>query len=256
MSDRKPKLHIIDINKLNSNKFLKNYDIIIDKNEKEENEYRNQGKYIYHNGKTYKLSKYPDDYGNLPEWTELRKEDLGYSYFEDGLIDYNTYVPINFKDWKIGETRFKSDYIKPLGKFSHTAYTLTDFFRKKDGAKFILEVPIVFSNTKLGGPNQHYTIFSSSNYSYGGSITYQYASGEKHTCKYHYDCAYPNSKLHLTPENEKNAFYMVQKGIKNEFEKNPITYFSMCGPCKMYMEELPIRYGKEWKYMNMVVCID
>ena len=255
MSDRKPKLHIIDINKLKSNKFLKNYDIIIDINE-EDSEYRNQGKYIYHNGKTHKLSSYPDDYGTLPQWTELRKEDLGYSYFEDGIIDYNSYVPINSKDWKIGETRFKSDYIKPLGKFSHTAYTLTDFFREKDGAHFTLEVPVVFSNTKRGGPNQHYTISSTSEHCYGGSITYQYACGEKHTCKYNFDCGNPISNLKLTQENEKNAFYMIQKGIKNEFEKNPITYFSMCGPCKMYIEELPIRYGKEWKYMNMVVCID
>lgn len=254
MLRKRPNLYVIDLNKLNSIKHLKNYDIIIDTNE-EELEYRNKGKYIYHNGKAHKLSVYPDDYGTLPQWVELRKEDLGYSYFEDNLIDNNTYVPINLKDWKIGETRFKDNNIKPLGKFSHTAYTLTDFFREKDGAKFTLEVPIVFSNTKRGGPNQHYIISSTSEHSYGGSITYQYACGEKHTCKYQFDCAYPTSKLYLTPEHKKNAFYFIQKGIKNEFEKNPITYFSMCGPCKMYMEELPIRYGKEWKYMNIVVCI-
>ena len=35
MSKRKPTLNIIDINKLNSINFLKNYDIIIDKNELE-----------------------------------------------------------------------------------------------------------------------------------------------------------------------------------------------------------------------------
>ena len=254
MLRKKPSLYVTNLDKLNSIKNLKNYDIIIDENA-EESEYRNNGKYIYHNGEAYKLSSYPDDYGTLPQWIELRKEDLGYSYFQDGLIDNNSYVPINFKDWKIGETRFKSDYIKPLGKLSHTAHTLTDFFRKKDGAIFTLEVPIVFSDTRRGGPNQHYTIYATSEHCYGGSITYQYASGEKYTCKYQFDCGYPNSNFKLTQENEKNAFYIIQKGIKNEFEKNPITYFSMCGPCKMYIEELPIRYGKEWKYMNMVVCL-
>ena len=139
MLRKKPSLYVTNLDKLNSIKNLKNYDIIIDENA-EESEYRNNGKYIYHNGEAYKLSSYPDDYGTLPQWIELRKEDLGYSYFQDGLIDNNSYVPINFKDWKIGETRFKSDYIKPLGKLSHTAHTLTDFFRKKDGAIFTLEV--------------------------------------------------------------------------------------------------------------------
>ena len=71
---------------------LQNYDVIVNTNQ---DEYENDGIYIYFEKNVYNLNDYPDDYGCLPEWVELRKEDLGYSYFSEDLISHNTLTPIN-----------------------------------------------------------------------------------------------------------------------------------------------------------------
>ena len=78
---------------------LRNFDIILNKNE---TGYRNAGVYIYKDNELYELSSYPDDYGSLPEWVDIRKEDCGHSYFSEGLIDNNTLVPFKTNEWKIG----------------------------------------------------------------------------------------------------------------------------------------------------------
>ena len=53
----------------------------------------NDGVYIYNDNKIFELSDSPDDYGSLPEWVEIRKEDYDHSYFSDYIIDHNTFVP-------------------------------------------------------------------------------------------------------------------------------------------------------------------
>ena len=70
---------------------FQDYDVIVNKNK---SGYRNEGVYIYYDNKIHTLSDCPDDYGSLPEWVELRKEDLGYSYFSDDLIYHNRYIQI------------------------------------------------------------------------------------------------------------------------------------------------------------------
>ena len=86
-----------------------------------EGQYRNEGAYIYYNGGLHMLSLCPDDYGNLPEWVVVRKEDCGYSYFDDGLIDHNSLVPFSPSVWTVGETKCYVEYSKIYPAFSpHT----------------------------------------------------------------------------------------------------------------------------------------
>ena len=65
---------------------LNNYDVVINENEAG---YRNNGVFIYKDNELYPLAGEPEDYGSLPEWVEIRKEDCGHSYFSDYLIDNN-----------------------------------------------------------------------------------------------------------------------------------------------------------------------
>lgn len=109
---------------------LRNYDIILNKNE---TGYRNSGVYIYKDNELHKLSNKPDDYGSLPEWVDIRKEDCGHSYFTDGLIDNNTLIPFKTDEWKI--TNFSTDKIK--------------LHREKDNATAIVKIPISMEKNNL-----------------------------------------------------------------------------------------------------------
>lgn len=104
---------------------LRNFDIILNKNENGYG-YRNACVYIYKNNELHELSPKPDDYGSLPEWVDIRKEDCGHSYFTDGLIDHNTLVPFKTHEWKI--KKVSTDKIQ--------------LHREKDNAKAAVKIPI------------------------------------------------------------------------------------------------------------------
>ena len=87
---------------------LQDYDTIV--NMKEEG-YRNNGVYIYYNKGIYNLSTYPDDYGSLPKWVKLQK-DLGWTYFNNYLIDHNYCTPFKTSEWKICDSYVKENDIK------------------------------------------------------------------------------------------------------------------------------------------------
>jgi hypothetical protein len=134
---------------------LNNYDIV--ENEIDGNYgYRNAGKYIYKDNGLYNLAVHIDDYGHLPDWVEVNKEDCGHSYFVESylnLIDHNTLIPFITNEWKIG----KSHVLDEDSELSFNgAYkiidVITELIRKKDGAKAELTVVIILSAPWLGGP--------------------------------------------------------------------------------------------------------
>jgi hypothetical protein len=70
---------------------------------------RNEGKYIYKDRALFHLATEPDDYGNLPEWVDTRKDDCGYSYFaEDAegrrMIDHRAWIPFRTREWEVVES--------------------------------------------------------------------------------------------------------------------------------------------------------
>lgn len=111
---------------------LRNFDMIYNTNETGYG-YRNAGVYIYKDNELHTLSPKPDDYGSLPEWVDIRKEDCGHSYFTDRLIDHNTLVPFKTHEWKIK-------------KVSTDKFQL---YRQKDDAKATVEIPISMEKNYL-----------------------------------------------------------------------------------------------------------
>ena len=238
---------------------FQDYDVIVNENEAG---YRNKGVYIYYDNKIHTLSDYPDDYGSLPEWVELRKEDLGYSYFSDYLIDHNRYIPIKTKEWDMGKTYVEEEYSEPFKFYYKVVSFYTEFHRKKDGAKFTLQVPITFGVKEVGGPIKHYKYTGSSCGNYEGSTRYEYYDGEKFELSYKYDTNYTNTTMVepysstkemfiVTKENIDSGIELVREKLKEYFEKDEVNYFECDRPCELGKDSLPVN----GKYMNLVVPI-
>ena len=161
---------------------INDYDIIINSNEAG---YRNSGVYIYYHDKVYELDYISyNDYGTLPAWIELRKEDCGYSYFEDRLVDsYAT--PLNLKEWYIMEGNVVNS--PPTFSFYYEEiYVEFKLYRIKDGAECTLVLPVLLSSKELGGPTESFTegVYKSVGL-YNKSITIKYiSSGRKLKLKY------------------------------------------------------------------------
>jgi hypothetical protein len=238
---------------------FQNYDVVVNENE---SGYRNEGVYIYCDNKIHNLSDYPDDYGCLPEWVELRKEDLGYSYFSDYLIDHNRYIPIKYSDWDMGKTYVEEEYYEPFKFYYKVVSFYTEFHRKKDGAKFTLQVPLVFGVGKLGGPIKHHKYIGGGCGNFESNTNYEYYDGEKFKLLYKYDNNYENKKMIepyqstkemfvVSKENIDNGIKLVREKLKEFFEKNKIIYFECDGPCELFINTLPIN----GKYMNLTLPI-
>lgn len=131
---------------------LNNYDIV--ENEIDGNYgYRNAGKYIYKDNGLYKLAVHIDDYGHLPDWVEVNKEDCGYSYFDTYLIDHNMLIPFKTTEWKIGKSHVSEEDSELSFNGAYKIIdVITELIRKKDGAKAELTVVIILSAPWLGGP--------------------------------------------------------------------------------------------------------
>ena len=238
---------------------FQDYDVIVNENK---SGYRNEGVYIYCDNKIHNLSDYPDDYGCLPEWVELRKEDLGYSYFSDYLIVHNRYIPIKYSDWEMGKTNVEEDYSEPFKFYYKVVSFYTEFHRKKDGAKFTFQVPLVFGVKKLGGPIKHHKYKSSSFYNYKESTRYEYYDGEKFELSYLYDTNYKNKTMvepynsmtemfSVSKENIDSGIELVREKLKEYLEKDEVNYLECDGSCEMGIDYLPIN----GKYMNLTLPI-
>ena len=238
---------------------FQNYDVVVNENK---SGYRNEGVYIYYDNKIHTLSDCPDDYGSLPEWVELRKEDLGYSYFSDYLIVHNRYIPIKYIDWEIGITNVEENYSEPFKFYCKEISFYTEFYRKKDGAKFTLEVPVVFGVKKIGGPIKHHKYKGCYMGNYKSIDRYEYYDGEKFELSYKYNTDYKKKSMiepynsmtemfSVSKENIVSATELVRETLKEYFEKDKVIYFECDSSCELYTDSLPINS----KYMNLTIAI-
>ena len=218
---------------------LQNYDTVI--NQKQAG-YRNNGVFIYYNNGLHPLSRYPDDYGSLPEWVETHKEDCGYSYFSDYLIDHNNCVPFKTSDWKIGPSN--TTEIKPF-KFSYTYVNVKTQLTRTDGAECTLVVPVMISAPWLGGPIDDIRSDGSYSSSEENIEKYTYRNGKKLELKFTYDEDYNpvftqplNSPVIIPLSTLKEAEKLVNDSLKTYFKKEKYVYFDANGPCLFNEENL------------------
>jgi hypothetical protein len=211
---------------------LQNYDTVIND---QEAGYRNHGVFIYYNNGLHPLSWYPDGYGSLPEWVETRKEDCGYSYFNDRLIDHNQFVPFKTSDWKIGSS--KTTKANPF-KNAYTHVEITTKLMRKDGAKCDLVVPVMISAPWLGGPTDDVREIGSSLSSKHYVDRFEYRNGDMLEIKYIYDKDFkpileqlPQSAVIIPPSALKKAEKLINDSLKAYFKANKYVYFNADGPC-------------------------
>ena len=124
---------------------LQDYDVII--NIKVAG-YRNNGVYIYYNKGIYNLSDRPDDYGSLPKWVKLQK-DLGWSYFNNYLIDHNYCTPFKTSEWEICDSYVKEDNIK----FPMYNCEIVTNIKRNDGVEATIISVVNISFPSMGGPS-------------------------------------------------------------------------------------------------------
>nr|QDY52344.1 hypothetical protein 6_56 [Mimiviridae sp. ChoanoV1] len=273
---RKPISHYLswendfESNSLKDIKDLQDYDVII--NEKQKG-YRNNGIYIYYDKNIYNLNDYPDDYGCLPEWVELRKEDLGHSYFSDELIYHNTFVPIIISEWKIIYVKIDSEKLQPFQYYYKRVEVEIEFHRERDGAKFTLHTPIIFSATKFNGPRDVYIYKSAQMRDSGGYMLFEYLNGENvkyffnYNNKYSLDkkmidaCSYGLTDVIITEEHKQDAISLIKEKIDlywNYLKENqePVIYLDSRSPRNLYLPLIPLEIEWEWHYnLNMIVKI-
>jgi len=216
---------------------LQNYDTVINSSTAG---YRNNGVFIYYNNGLHPLSGYPDDYGSLPDWVETRKEDCGYSYFSDQLIDHNEYVPFKTSDWEIGPSKITE--ANPF-KYAYTYVYVTTKLMRKDGAQCDLVVPVFISAPWLGGPTDDVKFFGG-----GGNGNYyseylQCKNGDHLEIKYNYDIdrnqilLQPPQSAVVIPHNVlEKAKKLVNDSLKAYFTANNYVYFITNGPC-LFLDE-------------------
>jgi hypothetical protein len=230
---------------------INDYDIVV--NEQEAG-YRNNGVYIFKDGKICDLGYVPDDYGCLPEWVKLSKHDFGYSYFSECMIDHNCYVPFKPLEWIMGESYIETPSTLNFQFYYKEVPIITDFYRKKDGATIKLTINVMFSLTDIGGPADHMTEGGgggngSENYSYyyvnGEKITLRYTSGWKDGS---YAPTLPNDitcpEVVILESEINDAITMLRKLLSSL--KN-IIYLDCTGPCEVSLDTFPVKDSSDWK---------
>lgn len=106
----------VDVNIIDK---MKNGDMVI--NELEDNR-NGENIYFYKDKKIYPTPGYPSEYGNIPPWINIRKQDCGYSYFNKIKNSKNnqTYnlsnklTPLIVKDWKFDKSQIYFEISKEL----------------------------------------------------------------------------------------------------------------------------------------------
>jgi hypothetical protein len=225
---------------------LQNFDTVI--NEQEVGD-RNQGVYIYYNNGLHPLSTHPDDYGTLPEWVETRKEDCGYSYFDDSswqkggpLIDHNTYVPFKTSDWEIGPSQ-----ITEANPFSY-AYTYVDVTTKltrRDGAECNVVIAVMISAPSLGGPTDDVREVAGGSENGHNYEVFQYTNGNTLDIDYVYDenrnktlLEPPVSDIIIPDSVVKIAEKLINDSLKAHFSEHQYVYFDAKSPCLFSGDEI------------------
>jgi len=191
-------------------------------------------------------------YGSLPEWVKVRKEDCGWSYFEDMLIDHNSSVPFLANEWDVVETRAKTP-VQPF-RFAYTYIPVTTTLkRKEDGAEAKINTSVLISAPWLGGPIDDVIIghsqgtFDSKTGKYTYSETFKYKDNK--TLKINYVTDSNGNKLLLEhSDSEKviipqsviqQAEQAVNDGI---FKSGDVIYLEAEGPCEFDNQELRSNY--------------
>ena len=248
--------------KINQMIDLQDYDIIINE---EEAGYRNDGVYIYKNNQVFELNDYPDDYGSLPEWVEIRKEDCGHSYFSDYLIDHNTFVPFKTCDWEIKQS-YIEDEVKPF-KFAYCNLVVTtELYRAKDEAKAMVRSSIMISAPWLGGPTDNVRPTTGGS---NGKISYNnyvYENGDQLTIKYVYDQNYEYKLLPEVGQNESEitippniiieAINNINHQFQDYFKSREVVYFESESPGYL-STSLPTKWDNEDNFMvEKVIALD
>lgn len=140
---------------------LQDYDVVVNG---QESGYRNQGVYIYYDSGLHELGDEPDDYGSLPHWVPLRKEDFGWSYFGvddyNVLIDHNQSVPFHPDEWTVGKSVLDDEDLdieewEPFHYYQQPVDVHTTFTRKADGCEINMSVTVMASAPWIGGPKDH-----------------------------------------------------------------------------------------------------
>ena len=211
---------------------LQNYDTVINSQERG---YRNDGVYIYYNNGLHPLSKNPDEYGSLPEWVETYKEDCGYSYFYDGLIDHNQLVPFKTSDWKIGSSKIME--VNPF-RYAYTHVDVTTKLTRKDGAECNLVVPVMISAPWLGGPTGDVKDVGGGDEDNYNVEKFLYKNGAGLKLKYIRDkdrnkilIQPPQSDVIIPSSALEKAEKLVNHSLKSYFEATEYVYFNASGPC-------------------------
>lgn len=199
---------------------LNNYDIV--ENEIDGNYgYRNAGKYIYKDNGLYNLAVHIDDYGHLPDWVEVNKEDCGYSYFDTYLIDHNWLIPFKTNEWKIGKSHVsEEDNELSFNGAYKKIDVITELIRKKDGAKAELIVDIILSAPWLGGPTNTISTENQWDSHSGKSLPGLYSLEDK------------TSKVVISQNGLKQAESKANSFLKKLFKKTKVINPDCDGPCK------------------------
>ena len=129
---------------------IQDFDIVLNTNQ---SGYRNTGKYIYYKGGLHTLSSSPDDYGSLPDFVKVRKEDCGKSYFRDFLIDHNTYVPFKCSEWTVVNYSIEDQERRPFRYFYKEIHVKIELKRLEDDAVCFVLAPITILAPSAGGPD-------------------------------------------------------------------------------------------------------
>ena len=217
----------IDSNIINK---LQDYDVI---GNKKLTGYRNNGVYIYYNKGIYNLSDRPDDYGSLPKWVKLQK-DLGWSYFNNYLIDHNYCTPFKTSEWEICHSYVKKDNIKlPM----YNCEIVTNI-KRNDGVEAIILSVVNISFPSMGGPS-HDIITGTSG---GGSETWYRNYTDRHGDQFKITSYKQTGKVIVSRGEDEievdqeqritmksnitlEACIVTNNKIKDKFNKNEYLYF-------------------------------
>jgi hypothetical protein len=195
--------------------------------------YRNNGVFIYYNKGIYNLSARPDDYGSLPKWVKLQK-DLGWSYFNNYLIDHNYCTPFKTSEWEICNSYVKKDNIK----FPMYNCEIVTNIKRNDGVEAIILSVVNISFPSMGGPS--YDIIKGT--AGGGSETWYQNYTDRHGGKFkitsykktgkiivsrdEYDIEVPQEQRITMKSNVTlEACKVTNNKMKDKFNKNEYLYF-------------------------------
>lgn len=233
---------------------LKEYDIVFNDSE---GQYRNEGAYIYYNGGLHMLSLYPDDYGSLPEWVVVRKEDCGYSYFNDGLVSHNSFVPFSPSDWTVGETKCYVEYSKIYPTFSphRDLFFETRMVREEDGATAVVRSSLTFSAPWFGGLERDAKSMGGEKSGPMQYSDYEYENGETLTITQDHQQWPPEHGqqfINISGETIKEAESLVNQRFRSRFGTGETIYFDCTGPCQ-FSAVIPVFWRGNWS--NLITTV-